>query len=86
MVNGRLKGSNGGLDGGEGVIGVVKGKELGEEVGMAGEEFGAEKMEGMGCRGKKGGRGLGELKTSFFFFFFFLILNFEFFLTPSKKF
>lgn len=33
---------DGGSDGGEGVFGVVQGRELVEEVGVAGEHFGAE--------------------------------------------
>ena len=75
VANGGLKGGNGGSDGGEGVIGVVEGRELGEEVRVAGEDFGAGRREGMGCRGKKGGKGLVEVEDEPFF----LILNFEFF-------
>ncbi|KAM1212839.1 hypothetical protein ACFXTH_004256 [Malus domestica] len=49
MANGGLEGSNRGSDGGEGrELGVVEGRELGEEVGVAGEDLGTERREGGG--------------------------------------
>lgn len=42
VAEGGLEGVDGGSDSGEGVIGVLEGGELREEVGVAGEDLGAE--------------------------------------------
>ncbi|KAB2620445.1 oligomeric Golgi complex subunit 5-like [Pyrus ussuriensis x Pyrus communis] len=57
VAKGGLEGSNRRSDGGEGVIGVMEGRKLGEEVGVAGENLRVERRKDIGCRGKKGGRG-----------------------------
>ncbi|KAM0974435.1 hypothetical protein FF1_017638 [Malus domestica] len=47
VAKGRLEGGNGGSYGGEGrELGVLEGRQLGEEVGMVGEDLGAERREG----------------------------------------
>lgn len=69
-AEGGLEGGDGGSDGGEGVVGVLEGRELRQEVGVAGEDLGAElglelanrvvELLGGGGWGAGGERGGGE--------------------------